>query len=260
MAFERRIDGLCREIGTRGQHHLEPPEAVPPTRVRQSSSPPPTPAPHVPKATPEVPPPAPAPAPVPALAAAAAAAVAPAELTMTNGSMQQPTLAPLTTQSMSSASSASGAAGAMDVSVFLDLAERMQAKADEQKAEWQAEAKAQLQEIEAKLDATRQETVKLRQEAFAAQMPQEVISTEQVEALMARLEALHGAQLLSDDELFVIEDAITDFAEARAKIGVVTMDVVHAWRCVGTVHKLVAVSEAVPRDAMLARQLRRKFV
>ena len=81
----------------------------------------------------------------------------------------------------------------------------------------------------------------------------------QVEALTARLEALHAAQLLSDDEMFGLEDTIADFVEARASFGVVTMETVHTNRVVGKMHKLIAVSEGMPKDAMLARQLRRKF-
>ena len=38
------------------------------------------------------------------------------------------------------------------------------------------------------------------------------------------------------------------------------MDVVNASRAMGKVHKLVLLSEGLPDDAMLARQLRRKFV
>ena len=89
--------------------------------------------------------------------------------------------------------------------------------------------------------------------------PHEAISAAQVEALTARLEALHTAQLLSDDEMFGLEDVIADFAETRASFRVVTMETVHTNRVVGKMHKLIAVSEGMPKDAMLARQLRRKF-
>ena len=90
--------------------------------------------------------------------------------------------------------------------------------------------------------------------------PQEVVSAQQVEVLGARLEALHAAQLLSDDELFAAEDSIADFIEAKASCGVVTMEFVNANRALGKAHKLVALSEGMPKDATFARQLRRKFV
>ena len=82
----------------------------------------------------------------------------------------------------------------------------------------------------------------------------------EVDAVTARLEALHAAQLLSDDELFALEDCVADFIEAQASYDVVTMEAVNANRAIGKVHKLVALGEGMPSDAMFARQLRRKFV
>ena len=113
--------------------------------------------------------------------------------------------------------------------------------------------------MEAKLEEQRQETTKLRLEMEKRLAPKEVISTEQVDAVTARLEALHAAQLLSDDELFALEDCVADFIEAQASYDVVTMEAVNANCAIGKVHKLVALGEGMPRDAMFARQLRRKF-
>ena len=114
--------------------------------------------------------------------------------------------------------------------------------------------------MEAKLEEQRQETTKLRLAMEKRLAPKEVISTEQVDAVTARLEALHAAQLLSDDELFALEDCVADFIEAQASYDVVTMEAVNANCAIGKVHKLVALGEGMPRDAMFARQLRRKFV
>ncbi len=123
--------------------------------------------------------------------------------------------------------------------------------------------------MEAKLEAQRHEMEQLQQKAFESEKllleterltPQEAISAAQVDALMARLEALHAAKLLSDDEFFAIEDLVMDFVEARAALGVVTMQAVNTNHVVGKVHKLVAVSEVARSDATLARQLKRKFV
>ena len=120
--------------------------------------------------------------------------------------------------------------------------------------------------MEAKLEEQRQETEKQRQETAQLRLemekrlaPKEVISAEQVDAVTARLEALHAAQLLSDEELFALEDCMADFIEARAAVDVVTVEAVNANRAIGRVHKLVALGEGMPRDAMFARQLRRKF-
>ena len=116
------------------------------------------------------------------------------------------------------------------------------------------------QHMETRLDAQRRENEKLRQEVFELQLPKEAVSMEQVEALVARLQTLHSAQLLSDAEVFALEDTVADFAEARAALGVLTVDVVRSIDALSKVHKILAVCEAMPRDEMLARQLRRKFV
>ena len=120
--------------------------------------------------------------------------------------------------------------------------------------------------MEAKLEEQRQETEKQRQETAQLRLemekrlaPKEVISAEQVDAVTARLEALHAAQLLSDEELFALEDCMPDFIEARAAVDVVTMETVNTVRAVGKMHKLVSLSEGLG-DPALARQLRRKFV
>ena len=43
-------------------------------------------------------------------------------------------------------------------------------------------------------------------------------------------------------------------------VEVVTMEVAQTNRAAGKVHKLVVLSEGVAKDAVLARQLRRKFI
>ena len=114
--------------------------------------------------------------------------------------------------------------------------------------------------MEAKLEEQRQETTKLRLAMEKRLAPKEVISMEQVAAVTARLEALHAAQLLSDEELFALEDCMADFIEAKGTVEVVTADTVNTVRAVGRVHKLISLSEGMPRDAMFARQLRRKLI
>ena len=123
----------------------------------------------------------------------------------------------------------------VEVSTFLDFADHMQARTDE------------------KIERSKEE---LRRELT----PKPVVTDAQLEALQMRLEALHAAQLISDDELFVLEDHVTDFFEAKAMFEVVTMEVANANSAVGKVHKLVVLSEGVARDPTFARQLRRKFV
>ena len=117
----------------------------------------------------------------------------------------------------------------------MDFADHMQARTDE------------------KIERSKEE---LRRELT----PKPVVTDAQLAALEARLEALHAAQLISDDELFAAEDGVADFFEAKAMFEVVTMEVANANSAVGKVHKLVVLSEGVARDPTFARQLRRKFV
>ena len=114
--------------------------------------------------------------------------------------------------------------------------------------------------METRMEEQRQQLQEQRQQIEELKAPQEAISAQQVEALTARLEAMHAAQMLSDDELFAVEDCVADFVEAKASCEVVTMETVNTVRAVGKAHKLVALGEAMPGDGMFARQLRRKFV
>ena len=139
----------------------------------------------------------------------------------------------------------------VEMSAFVELADKMQARTEDKIDRMREEMKAERAEMKAEKEELRRELT-----------PAVVVADGQVQALEARLEALHAAQLISDDELFVLEDCIADFLEAKATFGLelVTAEVASAHRAVGKVHKLVVLSEGVPRDPMLARQLRRKFV
>ena len=134
----------------------------------------------------------------------------------------------------------------------------------EQQALLLEEQKVARKETEAKMEARmeeqRQQMQEQRQQIEELKAPQEAISAQQVEALNTRLQALHAAQMLSDDELFALEDCVADFLEAKASYGVLTLEAVHAHRALSKVHKLLALGEGMADDAMFARQLRRKFV
>ena len=109
----------------------------------------------------------------------------------------------------------------------------------EMKAEWKAEIKAEQEEK--------------KQEKTA-------VSDAQATALQSRLEALHAAKLLSDEELYALEDCVADFFEATAGFDVVPLSFVHTNDAAGKAHKLVTLSEKMPADAAFARQARRKFM
>ena len=72
--------------------------------------------------------------------------------------------------------------------------------------------KAEKAELEAKIEKLREEAVEARVQAAVEEarpkLPHESISEEQLAALQARLQALHDAQLLTDEERDAIEDTV----------------------------------------------------
>jgi hypothetical protein len=125
-----------------------------------------------------------------------------------------------------------------------------------------------LQELETKLEQQQEENSILREEAIAAKVQaavqaathQPAVSHQQLTALQARLEELHVAKLLGDDELYALEDLCADFAELQAKVGLVTNETLLVFELAAKVHALIGVSERIPGEAAFSRQLRRKFV
>jgi len=113
---------------------------------------------------------------------------------------------------------------------------QIDAKLEAQRQEWEAKLEAQRQEWEAKLKAQCR-----RQEASEARQ------------LQARFEALHASKLLSDDELYVLENLVVDNLEESERSG-------GEGESNDTVNSLVRLSEHVASDAGLARQLRRKYM
>eukprot|EP01045_Picozoa_sp_COSAG04_P024592 COSAG04_NODE_3092_length_3180_cov_13.050957_1_plen_117_part_00 len=108
------------------------------------------------------------------------------------------------------------------------------------------EITAMFKEMKAEMKAEKQEAI--------------AVSDAQVTSLQLRLEALHAAQLLSDDELWALQDSVADFLDECACFDAVTMDIVHTNDAARKAHKLVTLSEKMPTDATFARQARRKFV
>ena len=96
--------------------------------------------------------------------------------------------------------------------------------------------------------------------------PAEAITAEQLTTFQARLEVLSKAQLLSDDELYVLEDLIGDFCDLRESVAphVLTLDLARStlgdtFAVVGKLRRMVAAMETFTGDAALARQMRRKL-
>jgi ATP-dependent exoDNAse (exonuclease V) beta subunit len=142
----------------------------------------------------------------------------------------------------------------------------------EAKANAQAQALENLRQ-ETKAEKTAVEAKLKELEAKLVGAPTEAISTAQLAAVQARLEALHESELLSDDELFTMEDIAADYLEFRSSVvgGIVTIDMVRLMSeasssssssssAVAKLLKLVALSEGTSSDGGFARQVRRKFL
>eukprot|EP01049_Picozoa_sp_SAG25_P013345 SAG25_NODE_2041_length_2005_cov_1.134837_2_plen_246_part_00 len=114
--------------------------------------------------------------------------------------------------------------------------QKQEAKFEKKLLDMREEAKVERAEMEAKLES------KLAEQK--AQMDAKRIE-QQLPALQSRVEAMHAADLLSDDELFSIEDVIADLGLASddTRLG-----------------QLIMLSSRLVGDAALSRQIRRKIL
>ena len=219
-SFTRQIEATVREIGERG-------------KVRAVG---------VPEGLPKSPAPAPAPAPAAARPMPTSPQPASAQLATAERSFTPTLSSPPQMQSDSLSSAAV-------VELLLEREEKLR-----------SEAKAEKAELEARIHAEKVELRKEMQARLTELAPQEAISAERLTALAARLEALHAAQLLTDEELCALEDCLADFVDVRAAYSVVTAEVVHANAAASKVLKLVLLSEGLAKDAAFVRQARRKLM
>jgi len=273
-AFDRRLDSVVREIGERGKAMVA--EAVPPFR---EPMPAPAPAPALVAATRTT---TPAPAPPPALAPAFEPTPEPAPATApvptprrvararrsdrdSSPSMQ---LSPPSTPMVQHVTSTLGGGSLLEMSSFLKE-QREEAKAD--RAELEAKLERQRQEMEARLDAKdakleQQQALIQQQAVLKGPPPVAAIADEQLATLQARIEGLHTAKLLTDEELFALEDLVADYVDLTMSVAdrIITRDMIYAMPGVDGVasklDKLVGLSAAMAGDAAFARQARRKFL
>ena len=177
--------------------------------------------------------------------------------------------APLSVQTVATTSSSVGGGGTTSAgSSFVEMTsffreerahlesklEQQELKAEQQRQELEGKLERQREELEAKVEQQRQMIESLQAQLAARPQPaMEVVDEEQLAALQSRLQAMHGSKLLTDDELFSIEDAIVDCVEAMPTAGASASEV-------EKVAKMLVVSSKVASDGTLARQLRRKFL
>ena len=133
-----------------------------------------------------------------------------------------------------------------------------QAKAEKAELEAKFEAKLEKQHSHMKMQLEKQrddmtaQLKKLRSDA-KPEAASEAVLDEQLEAFQERLQSLHSAKLLTEDELCILEDTIADCIEVCP-----TADVEE--RTVDKTLRMLRLSEKMKADSSLARQLRRKFV
>lgn len=116
----------------------------------------------------------------------------------------------------------------------------------------------QRQQMQTLLEQERQQNIKLREQALCRDKEREQAlcrdkEQAQVALLLSRVQALHTAQLVTDEELYRIEEIIVDGCEIdEAADGAGARN--------GQVTKMVALSGRLAMDGVFARQLRRKFL
>lgn len=173
-----------------------------------------------------------------------------------------------------------------ELTVFMEKQQRMHMERDveskaekaELEAKFEAKLEAQRQQMEAQWERIETQRKQIEEEAKAERdglleemeaqrkvmeaklAPACAISEEQLASLQSRIETLHAAQLLTDDELSVLEDVCVDIIELETSVGgQLTTEMAQANPTIAKACKLAAVCGRMGSDAALARQLRRRF-
>ena len=154
--------------------------------------------------------------------------------------MQQSSPAPLVVQQQLRGQAGGAPATLAEMSAFFEEQLRIQREHDDKARD---EIKAQRQEMEAKVEHAMAKMDEMRDEAVESRVRDAQLRGQQLPALQARLEALHQAKLLADEELYAVEDAIADSETGTDDDRVPT---------------LIALSLKMASDRAFARQLQRK--
>ena len=180
--FNSSMDALARELGERGQSKSKMAEGVPPKAAAE------------PAPTFE---PAPEPEPAPVQPAHTPVAIAPT--VEQPGSSHSTHMSPRVPMQIPMSAEVTTLIKEFMVQQK-DIIERMETKMQEQRDE----AKAERAALEAKVEQL--------------STPAAAISQEELVALQKRVESLHTDKLLSDEELYLIEDLISDWVETQASM------------------------------------------
>ena len=77
-------------------------------------------------------------------------------------------------------------------------------------------------------------------------------------AVLERIGRLHAAQILQDEEMFTVEDTISDFIEIKGRVGAITLTVLQANPVAAQMRDIIALSSGMPNDEGFVRQMRRR--
>jgi hypothetical protein len=229
-AFMQQVDALVRDIGERGKptgrSASRVSKGVPPGVAARSMEP--SPAPQPMPAPPRTPAPAPSPTPTPTPAPVLAPAPAPAPAAVVVHERSSGFTPSMQLSSPVQQRNTTDDASLVQVlleqqTLILEREERSRQEAKAEKAELRQEMQQQLEKLQERADANLE---KMREEL----KPAEAITEQRLAALQARLEALHAAKLLGDDELYALEDMVADYYKLKSSMGVVTLEAMHAYK------------------------------
>ena len=142
-----------------------------------------------------------------------------------------------------------GADDASLVEVLLGQQRLMHEREEALRRELRDEAQAKQDELRQELQ---QQQARLREEL----QPAEAVSEGQLASLQARLDRLHAAELLGDEEVYALEDCIADFIDCASA----TVAPAESAAVADKVSRLVGLSQGISNDTAFARQAKRKFV
>ena len=137
--------------------------------------------------------------------------------------------------------------------------DKMEQKIEQLQDKMETTVERQRREMEGKLDEQRRQTEQQRQETQQVReiaSAKSCVSEGQLELLQTRIDALHQAKLLTDDEIAALENCVADYIDCRSSLNPAAAEIGVAAE---KVKKMVGLSEGMGKDGMLARQLRRKF-